>query len=214
MRKFVFFFFLLFLVCCNENREESSVNNDLYTFAPISLSLEDAKRLVQLPLDCIDREFPNKLNQVISSKEELLSPKQLHPTFYGCFDWHSSVHAHWSLVRILKIYPNIDEKNKIIETLKVHLSKENISREVEYFKLETSQGFERMYGWAWLLRLSQELNDSDIVEVRNLAENLKPLSRLIVNRIFEFLPKLKYPIRVGTHTNTAFSLTIIYDFAE
>ncbi|MBB79322.1 MAG: hypothetical protein CL844_10015 [Crocinitomicaceae bacterium] len=214
MREFVFFLFLFLLFCCNDNREESPVNSDLDTLSPVSLSLEDAKRLVQLPLDCVDREFPNKLNQVISSKEELLSPRQLHPTFYGCFDWHSSVHAHWSLVRILKIYPNIDEKNKIIETLKVHLSKENISREVEYFKLETSQGFERMYGWAWLLRLSQELNDSDIAEVRNLEENLKPLTKLIVNRIFEFLPKLKYPIRVGTHTNTAFSLTMIYDFAQ
>lgn len=199
---------------CQQHPVDLSTNETLPSVAPTVLSLEEAERLVELPIDCIDTEFPNKLNQVISSVDDLKSPKSLHPAFYGCFDWHSAVHGHWSLVRLLKAFPELDEKEQIIAGLQSHLSKENIAGEIAYFEIETSQGFERMYGWAWLLKLSEELHTWDTPEARELEENLKPLSEFIANRVITFLPKLNYAIRVGTHTNTAFALTMVYDYAE
>ena len=140
---------------------------------------------------------------MIGSDKDLRSPKDLHPAFYGCFDWHSAVHGHWSLVRLLKEKPDLKERKQILKGLKAHLSKENIAAEIDYFADSLSQGFERTYGWAWLLKLSDELET-----------NIRPLAKVIVSRCEEFLPKLHYPIRVGTHTNTAFALCMIYDYAE
>ncbi|MEJ6776410.1 MAG: DUF2891 domain-containing protein [Crocinitomicaceae bacterium] len=214
MQKLLFFSLSLLFFGCQQQPKEASNNDRKKKVNPIVLSREEAMRLVQLPLDCINTEYPNKLNQVISSEEDLLPPKELHPAFYGCFDWHSAVHGHWSLVRLLKSFPDLEEKSAIIKGLKNHFSKENIEGEIAYFELETSQGFERMYGWAWLLKLSEELHTWNTPEARELEENLKPLSELIANRVEEFLPKLNNAIRVGTHTNTAFALTLIYDYAE
>lgn len=180
----------------------------------LKLTAADAKQLVKLPIKCIDIEYPNKLNQVIGSEVDLRSPKELHPAFYGCFDWHSSVHGHWSLVRLLKEQPNLKEKQRILDGLKAHLSKANIAIEIAYFKDSLSQGFERMYGWAWLLKLSDELETWDEPKAKQLKENIRPLAKVIVKNCEAFLPKLHYPIRVGTHTNTAFAMSMIYDYAE
>ncbi len=213
MRTSILCAFLLFLFSCQVEQKQVDLNPELVGYDAMQLSLDEAERLVHLPLGCIDTEYPNKLNQVISSDDDLASPTDLHPAFYGCFDWHSAVHGHWSLVRLLKSFPNLKERSVIIDRLKEHLSKENISGEIEYFELETSQGFERMYGWAWLLKLSEELKSWDDPEAIVLEENLRPLSELIANRVEAFLPKLNYAIRVGTHTNTAFAMTMIYDYA-
>lgn len=177
------------------------------------LSLQQANHLATLPLKCLQQEYPNKLNQLLLDSTEIHSPKKLHPAFYGCFDWHSSVHGHWSLMYLLNHFPDLANKNEIIEKLKTNLSKENIQVEVAYFSKNHEKSFERTYGWNWLLKLQLELEISQEPFVKELAQNLKPLSNLIITRYAEFLPKLLYPVRAGTHNNTAFGLTFAWDYA-
>lgn len=182
-------------------------------YSQTDLNIKQANKLAELPLHCISTEYPNKLGQVIGSKDDLGEPAQLHPAFYGCFDWHSAVHGHWSLVRLLNLYPDLDKSALAIDGLKTHLSKENIKGEIAYFGRPHSGTYERMYGWAWLLKLTTELKVSEDPEINQLLENIKPLASLIANKVKEFLPNLNYPIRVGTHTNTAFAMCMIYDYA-
>lgn len=177
------------------------------------LTLQQANHLATLPLKCLQQEYPNKLGQLLIDSTEIQSPKKLHPTFYGCFDWHSSVHGHWSLVYLLKKYPNLSNKEQIIQKLKTNLSKENIQVEIDYLNKKHEKSFERTYGWNWLLKLQLELETSNEPFAKELAQNLKPLSNIIIERYIEFLPKLLYPVRVGTHSNTAFGLTNAWDYA-
>ena len=177
------------------------------------LTLQQANHLASLPLKCLQQEYPNKLGQLLIDSTEIQSPKKLHPTFYGCFDWHSSVHGHWSLVYLLKKFPNLANKEQIIQKLKTNLSKENIQVEIDYLNKKHEKSFERTYGWNWLLKLQLELETSNEPFAQELAQNLKPLSNIIINRYIEFLPKLLYPVRVGTHSNTAFGLTNAWDYA-
>lgn len=180
---------------------------------PIALSLEEANVLAQLPLDCIGKEYPNKLQQTLTGSEELKEPKELHPAFFGCFDWHSSVHGHWSLVVLLKRHPGLERTEEIREKLKNSLSSENIQAEVAYFQKEHNNTFERTYGWAWLLKLAEELHTWEDPLARELESNLQPLTAVIVENFKDFLPKLGYAIRVGEHTNTAFALGFAHDYA-
>ena len=212
MQKTLLIGLLLLLCACQSDSEDEKVKESVFPDRR-TLTLEDANRLVNPPLECIEIEYPNKLNQVISAKGDLLSPQTLHPAFYGCFDWHSAVHGHWSLVRLLKTFPDIEEAEKIRMGLLAHLSKVKIEGEIEYFENATNQGFERMYGWAWLLKLTDEVHSWDHPTAKVIEANLKPLAELISEKIQEFLPKLHYPIRVGTHTNTAFAMTMIFDYA-
>ncbi|MDB0037909.1 DUF2891 domain-containing protein [bacterium] len=207
---------LAFLFSCVQYPKKPESNEVSIPETAVRLELTDksAEKLVQLPIKCIDIEYPNKLNQVIGSDNDLRSPKDLHPAFYGCFDWHSAVHGHWSLVRLLKEKPELEERERILNGLKAHLSVENIAAEIKYFEDSLSQGFERTYGWAWLLKLADELETWDDPQAKQLSENMKPLADVIVARCEKFLPKLHYPIRVGTHTNTAFALCMVYDYAE
>lgn len=177
------------------------------------LTIVEANRLVNLPLDCINIEYPNKLGQTIGSEKDLQSPSNLHPAFYGCFDWHSSVHGHWSLVSLLKQFPNLEKASEIKEKLLSNMSKENILTEVAYFQKKYNKSYERTYGWAWLLKLTEEIHTWNDPIARKLEQNLQPLTALIVEKYISFLPKLNYPIRVGEHTNTAFGLTFAWDYA-
>jgi hypothetical protein len=177
------------------------------------LTVEQANHLATLPLKCLQQEYPNKLGQMLIDSTEIQSPKKLHPTFYGCFDWHSSVHGHWSLVYLLKRYPNLANKEQIIQKLITNLSKENIQVEIDYLNKKHEKSFERTYGWNWLLKLQLELETNNEPFATELAQNLKPLSNIIIERYIEFLPKLLYPVRVGTHSNTAFGLTNAWDYA-
>ncbi len=177
------------------------------------LSLEQANHLASLPIKCLQQEYPNKLGQMLIDSTEIQNPKKLHPSFYGCFDWHSSVHGHWSLVFLLKKFPNLAQRESIIQKLQVNLSKENIQTEIDYLSKKHEKSFERTYGWNWLLKLQLELETYHEPFAHELAQNLKPLSNLIIERYIEFLPKLLYPIRVGTHSNTAFGLTFAWDYA-
>lgn len=214
-------FLLLILGCKGEDRLRSGNGTDttgtsldeIIATERIEMNLEQANKLVELPLACISKQYPNKLGQTLGSEKDLQSPQALHPAFYGCFDWHSSVHAHWSLVRLLKKFPKLDRANEIKDILEVSLSKENIDKELEYFRQEQNKDYERTYGWAWLLKLSQELYTWETDMGEELSANIKPLADLIVEKYMEFLPKLNYPIRVGEHTNTAFALSFGYDFA-
>lgn len=178
------------------------------------LTIVQANHLASLPIKCIQQEYPNKLSQMLLDSTEIQSPKKLHPAFYGCFDWHSSVHGHWSLVYLLKRFPNLDQKEVIISKLKINLSKENIQKEIEYLSKNHEKSYERTYGWAWILKLQLELDTYNEPYAQELAQNLKPLTNLFIQRYSEFLPKLLYPIRVGTHTNTAFGLSFAYDYAR
>ena len=179
----------------------------------VVLTLEEANKLVELPLNCINVEYPNKLNQTLANAGELGEPKELHPAFYGCFDWHSAVHAHWSLVSLLKQFPDLKKADEIKEKLQNSLSKENIETEVRYFSRAQEGTYERTYGWAWILKLAEELETWNDPLAEELRANLQPLTNLMVEKFREFLPKLNYPIRVGEHTNTAFALAFAHDYA-
>jgi hypothetical protein len=183
------------------------------TFAQVRIENSMMNQLAKLPLKCLQQEYPNKLGQLLLDSTEIASPKKLHPAFYGCFDWHSSVHGHWSLVYLLNHNPDLSDPANVIGKLTQNLSKENIAVEISYLNKKHEKSFERTYGWAWLLQLQIELDRSPIPQLRLLGENLQPLSDLLVARYLEFLPKLLYPLRVGTHSNTAFGLTMAYDYA-
>ncbi|MCD4710099.1 MAG: DUF2891 domain-containing protein [Bacteroidales bacterium] len=178
------------------------------------MTLEQADLLAALPLACLQTEYPNKLGQTLGSQDDIEQPQRLHPAFYGCFDWHSSVHGHWSLVKLLKDFPGLENAKMIRFILQKNISEANILAEVVYFKGAYSQSYERTYGWAWLLKLAEELHTWDDPLARLLEQNLQPLTDLIVQRYLEFLPKLLYPIRVGEHTNTAFGLALAWDYAR
>jgi len=205
---------LLLVISCND--PVASNNEDVLPSkeTPIRLDIKAANNLIELPLACVLQEYPNKLGQVVGDKNDLREPSDLHPTFYGCFDWHSAVHGHWSLVRLLKEFPEVDEKEDALLKLKTTLSKENILKEIVYFEGKHNKSYERTYGWAWLLKLAEELHTWDTYEARELENNLQPLTDVIVNKYADFLPKLVYPIRVGEHTNTAFGLSFALDYAK
>ena len=214
IEKYYFFLLLLLIISCkptDEKNKESIIASEIVK-TPV-LNLLEANRLAKLPLHCMDTEYPNKLNQTIGSAEDLKSPKILHPAFYGCFDWHSAVHGHWSLISLLKQFPDLEDKHVIREKLLKSISKENILTEVKYFDGKHNKSYERTYGWAWVLKLAEELHTFNDPIARKLESNLQPLTNLIIKKYIEFLPKLNYPIRVGEHPNTAFGLSFAYDFA-
>lgn len=208
-----FLLFLFILVACNPSEEKKTYPTAEKVEAP-KLNLEQAKRLIDLPIHCINTEYPNKLGQTIGSDDDLQSPQDLHPAFYGCFDWHSSVHGHWSLVSLLKQFPELENAKEVKQLLLTNISKENIQKEVQYFYGKHNKSYERTYGWAWLLKLAEELHTWEDDTARELESNLQPLTDLIAQKYIDFLPKLKYPIRVGEHTNTAFGLTFAWDYAK
>lgn len=173
-----------------------------------------AASIAKLALDGIHRQYPNKPSNVLVGPADVLSPKELHPAFYGCFDWHSSVHGHWTLVRLLKTNPNHALAQTSRERLDQSLTKENIDAETAYFRVKENRSFERMYGWAWLLRLVAELHTWDDPQARQWLETLKPLENEIVALTLGYLPRLSNPIRTGVHPDTAFALGQTLDYAS
>ena len=165
-------------------------------------------------LRCIRREYPNKLDHVLADATQVRSPSQLHPAFYGCFDWHSSVHGHWLLAHLLRLCPALPEADEIRDALNANLNAENLLTEAAYFKQGGRGSFERMYGWAWLLKLAEELGSSSDEDAQRWSENLAPLVEAVVGRYLAFLPKQTYPIRTGVHPNTAFGLSFALDYAR
>jgi len=206
----------LFLISCNQpetSTPQSEVAEREINLPTPNLNLAQANRLASLPLKCLQTEYPNKTSQVLSKPSDLGSPKELHPAFYGCFDWHSSVHGHWSLVKLLKAFPDLQHREVIISKLKENITIENIKQEMAYFNRIQEYSYERMYGWAWLLLLQMELDTWNTATGKQLAAHLQPLSDIIISRYQEFLPKLQYPLRMGMHTNSAFGMIFAFDYA-
>jgi hypothetical protein len=171
-----------------------------------------ASRFARNTLEAVRREYPNKLDHVLAGPQDVLPPGRLHPAFYGCFDWHSAVHGHWMLARLLRRFPGLPEGPDLRAVLDRHLAPERISVEVAYFVNPAHRGFERTYGWAWLLKLAGELGAW--AEARAWAEALRPLAEAVAAAFRDYLPGLAYPNRVGTHANTAFSLNLALDYAR
>jgi hypothetical protein len=178
------------------------------------LTDEQAAALSQLAIAGLQREFPNKPSNVITSPATILGPKQMHPAFYGCYDWHSSVHGHWMLVRLLKTNPKHRLANEARLRLAENLTAANMVAEAAYFDEKENKSFERMYGWAWLLRLVDELHTWDDEQGKQWRTALRPLEEKIVRLTKDYLPRLKQPIRTGVHPDTAFALGQVLDYAS
>lgn len=179
-----------------------------------SLSSDQAEAFARLALDGIVREFPNKPSEVQADASWARTPRQMHPAFYGSFDWHSSVHGHWMLVRLLRmglLEPQTEEHTRNV--LGAHLSVGKLRAETDYFLEKHNRSYERMYGWAWYLRLCAELETWEDEQAKKWREATRPLEELLVQRILEYLPKLSFPVRVGVHRDTAFALTHVWDYA-
>ncbi len=184
--------------------------------APTELSLtqNQASHFAQLALKCVRKEYPNKLDHTMNDGDEVRGPKALHPAFYGCFDWHSTVHGHWMLVHLLKAFPGLPQGREIREALNANLSEKNVAGEVAYLKQANRASFERTYGWAWLLKVAEELRTWNDEDGRKWSRNLQPLADAFVEKYLAFLPKQNYPIRTGVHPNTAFGLAFALDYAR
>ncbi len=180
----------------------------------LSLTEAQASHFASLALKCVGKEYPNKPEHVMNDKKDIQSPRALHPAFFGCYDWHSSVHGHWMLVRLLKTFPNLARAQEIRKALGDNLASENIREEVAYLKQPNRQSFERTYGWAWLLKLAEELSLWNDPDGRKWGRDLQPLVDAFVDRYIAFLPKQNYPIRTGVHPNTAFGLSFAHDYAK
>ena len=180
----------------------------------MKLTEKQGSHFAALALKCVAREFPNKPEHVINNASEVRSPKDLHPAFFGCYDWHSSVHGHWMLIRLLKSFPAIPEAQQIRSALNANLTAENILAEVTYMKQPNRQSFERTYGWAWTLKLAEELQSWNDPDGKKWAQNLQPLAEFLSKSYRTFLPKQTYPIRTGVHPNTAFGLAFALDYAK
>jgi hypothetical protein len=183
------------------------------TTSPV-LTRERASAFARLALAGLRKEYPNKPEHVMAGPADVKTPKELHPAFYGSYDWHSSVHGHWMLARLLRRFPDLPEAGEIRSVLCVNLTEDNLKAEARYFGRPDSKPFERPYGWAWLLKLAEELKDWDDPDARAWARNLGPLADVVVARYLDYFPKQTYPIRTGVHPNTAFGLSFAHDYAR
>jgi hypothetical protein len=178
------------------------------------LTIESASNFARITLRCVQKEYPNQPQLVLSQAADVKPPSVVHPAFYGCYDWHSSVHGHWMLARLIRLFPTLPEKDQIVRALDANLTAENLRTEAAYFARADTRAFERMYGWAWTLKLAEELHAASTPEAKRWQEALQPLSDALVRRYLDFLPKQTYPIRTGLHPNTAFGLAFALDYAN
>jgi hypothetical protein len=173
-----------------------------------------AERFAKLTLACVHKEYPNKIAHVLNSDADVAPPRKLTPAFCGCYDWHSSVHGHWLLVRLVRTFPEASFAGAARDALKQSLSAENLKQEAAYIRGEGRSSFERPYGLSWLLQLCAELREWDDPQAREWSANLKPLEDAAVERLTTWLPKLSHPVRVGEHDQTAFGLGLMFDYAR
>ncbi|MFN3912001.1 DUF2891 domain-containing protein [Hyphomonas sp.] len=171
-------------------------------------------RFARLALSCIHREYPNKISHLMNSAADTGTPSQLFPAFYGCFDWHSSVHGHWLLVRILNTDPDTPYRAAILSALSQSFTAGHIAGELAYFEAPDRASFERPYGTAWFLQLMTELRQADFPEAAGWVQTLLPLEGFIRAQTMDWLTKLAYPIRIGTHNQTAFAFGLMLDWAD
>lgn len=179
---------------------------------PDPVTVED--RFATLALACVHREYPNKISHVLQSADDAKPPRELTPAFYGCFDWHSSVHGHWLLTRLLNTNPETVLATEIRTALSQSFTAEKFEGELAYYMAPGRNAFERPYGIAWYLQLVAELEESEDEELQAWRETLRPLEDAIVVKTRDWLPKLSYPVRLGTHNQTAFAFGLMLDYAR
>lgn len=203
--------------------ESDNAGERLAEFGPERLTGTAASRFAALALDCVLKEYPNKVALRLASDGDLAPPRELTPVFYGCFDWHSAVHGHWLLARLTRRFPEADFAAPAREALDRNLTAERVAGEIAYVSVEGRRGFERPYGLAWLLQLDAELFEwagdagvpaADRQRAGRLREMLAPLTANAGERLREFLEKLEHPVRVGEHKQTAFAAGLIHDWAR
>lgn len=173
-----------------------------------------AGRLAELALACVHKEYPNKIAHVLNGDADVRPPRELTPAFYGCYDWHSAVHGHWLLARLLRQFPDAPFAARARAALVRSLTPENIATEVRYLQTTGRTTFERPYGLAWLLQLMAEVHEQDDPQARRWAAALDPLAKASAERIRSWAPKLSFPIRTGEHNQTAFGFGLILDSAR
>lgn len=179
-----------------------------------SLTPDVASRFAALALGHVTREYPNKLDHVLNGPDDLRGPRELHPIFFGSFDWHSCVHGYWLLATLLRLFPEMPEARQIHALFDAQLTPENVRAETEYLRQPLRATFERPYGWAWVLMLAAELSRNATGDGKRWSDTLRPLTDAFVERFIGFLPKATYPVRAGTHFNTGFALVLALEYAH
>jgi Protein of unknown function (DUF2891) len=182
--------------------------------AATTLDAPTAGRFAALALACVEKEYPNKIAHVLNSPEDVRPPHELTPAFYGCYDWHSAVHGHWLLARLIRAFPDAPFAADALAALKTNLTPVRIAGEVAYLNGTGRESFERPYGLAWLLQLSAELREARTPDAAAMSSTLEPLEAAVVARLKAWLPKLAYSIREGEHAQTAFAFGLILDYAR
>ena len=184
------------------------------TAATLQLDEKTATRFARMALDNVRREYPSHITHMLNSDADVLPPHTLHPAFYGSYDWHSAVHSHWLLVRLLRLFPQADFAAGVAVLLDRHLTPQKLAAERSYFEQLHRATFERPYGLAWLLQLDAELAEWGTTRALAWRATLAPLTGLGAVRFGEWLPKLSHPVRVGEHSQTAFALGLVHDWAQ
>lgn len=208
---------LLFSFGCvkkNENPVCDTYKLITSSVAKPQLNIVLAEKLTSLPLECIEKHYPYKPGHVHTSEKSLIPHHDKTPIFSGCFDWHSAVHMHWTLVRLMRLYPDIKTKDKIVELLNSQFTDGKISKELDFFNEKQNQTFERTYGWAWLMRLQSELMQLNTPDGKRWTQTLSPLVKIIRDRTIEYFKKLPKAVRPGTHSNTAFSMNHMLAYSQ
>ncbi|MDC0886776.1 DUF2891 domain-containing protein [Altererythrobacter sp.] len=177
----------------------------------MALSEQTAQLFARTALGHVSREYPNKLDHVMAGDVDVRSPRSLHPCFFGSFDWHSCVHSWWTLLTVRRLFPDCEEARQIDRLAESTFTPEKLSAELAYLHRPEARGFERPYGWGWLLYLHHEAARH---KDRHWADRMEPLSQAIAQRFLDYLPLLTYPVTVGTHYNTAFALALAHPWAE
>ena len=177
-------------------------------------SQRSAERFADLALACVHREYPNKISHSLNGDADVAPPRKLTPAFYGCYDWHSAVHGHWLLARLVRTFPIAAFAAPARKALQQNMTAENLQQEAAYLRAEGRASFERPYGLAWLLQLAAELHEWDDPQARELAQNLRPLELAVLERVQTWLPMLSHPVRIGEHAQTAFALGLMLDYAR
>jgi hypothetical protein len=181
---------------------------------PATFDIAAADRFANLALACVHKEYPNHISHTMNSDADADPPRKLTPAFYGCYDWHSSVHGHWLLVRLVRTHPDAKFAQPARAALLESLTAQNIAQEAAYLRGEGRASFERPYGLAWLLQLTAELHEWDDPQAKEMRANIRPLEQAAVERLSNWLPKLANPVRIGEHDQTAFALGLILDYAH
>ncbi|MGD9982367.1 MAG: DUF2891 domain-containing protein [Hyphomonadaceae bacterium] len=179
-----------------------------------SLTKDIAEKFAGLALAHVSREFPNIMHHVMTAPSDVIGPRQAHPIFFGSYDWHSCVHGYWLMARLTRRYPEFSLAKQIAALFAERITPANVAGELAYISAPQSRGFERPYGWGWLLALQAELDQHKESAGKTAADHLRPLAEAYAARFSAFLPLCDYPVRTGVHSSTAFALRLAADYAE